>query len=210
MGLKGISFDVLNGWDFTVKANRDWVKEELRLNPPELLVICPPCTDAGGWFNLNSLYMSCSEVLSRRRKLKTFMLFVKDLIRQQVAAGGRFLFEHPAGSDVWHDDEMQQWCQELTSFITHMCCFDLHLPARGDKPKRYIRKSTRLLCSHPDMEVLQRHCPGESAPEHVHATIAGSEPGIGSMSKHAGRYTRDFVCAEHRAEVSFMHRSVSL
>ena len=38
MGLKGISFDVLNGWDFTVKANRDWVKEELRLNPPELLL----------------------------------------------------------------------------------------------------------------------------------------------------------------------------
>ena len=191
MGLKGLSLDVLNGWDFTVKANRDWVKQELKASPPELLVVCPPCTDAGGWFNLNSLYMPCHEVLSRRRKLKTFLHFCKELIRQQIEAGGRFLFEHPTGSDVWLDEEMQQWCKELTTFTTHMCCFNLHLPAHHDKPKRYIRKSTRLLCSHSDMAILQRLCPGE----HEHVTVSGHEPGIGPVSKHAGRYTPEFVQA---------------
>eukprot|EP00435_Cladocopium_sp_Y103_P071090 s130_g36.t1 len=194
-GLKGLSLDIRTGWDFNVKANREWAKAELKAHPPELLVVCPPCTDAGGWFHLNALHMPILEVLRRRKQLKRFLTFVKELIQIQIDAGGRFMFEHPTGSVVWEDPQMQEWCSSLTSFVTNMCQFDLHLPARDGKPKRFLRKSTRLLCSHEDMESLALVCPGESAPEHVHAPIAGSEPGIGSISKHAGQYTPQFVNA---------------
>ena len=193
-GLRGLSCDLTNGWDFNDKAQREWVKEELKANPPELLVVCPPCTDAGGWSHLNVYHMPILEVLRRQKQLKRFLNFVKELVQQQIEAGGRFMFEHPTGSVVWNDPQMQAWCQEFTSFVTNMCCYDLHLPERDGKPKRYIRKSTRLLCSHEDMAVLSRLCPGESA-EHIHATVAGSEPGIGPVSKFAGKYTPQFVKA---------------
>ena len=95
--------------------------------------------------------MPILEVLRRQRQLKRFLKFVKELVQQQIEAGGRFMFEHPTGSVVWNDPQMQAWCQEFTSVVTNMCCYDLHLPERDGKPKRYIRKSTRLLCSHEDM-----------------------------------------------------------
>ena len=91
---------------------------------------------------------------------------------------------------------MARWCDELHSFVTHMCCFNLHVPANGILPKRLIRKSTRLLCSHSDMRVLCRKCPGASYPDHrEHRQVAGSEPTIGQVSTHAGRYTPEFVRA---------------
>ena len=42
---------------------RDSVAEELRTNPPDLLVLCPPCTDEGGWFNLNACHMDPRNIL---------------------------------------------------------------------------------------------------------------------------------------------------
>lgn len=76
-----------------------------------------------------------------------------------------------------------------------MCCFDLHVPATDTHPKQLIRKSTRLF-SHADMCVLRRNCPGADDPSHVcHRQVAGSEPGLGQVSTHAGRYTPQFVSA---------------
>ena len=63
--------------------------------PPNLIGIrqsylsfCPPCTNAGGWFYLNSCYMSMREVLQKKLQLKKFMNFSKKLILQQIRHGG--------------------------------------------------------------------------------------------------------------------------
>lgn len=53
-GFQAVSFDIKNGWDFTKASVRNQVEQDLKDNPPELLVLCPPCTDEGGWFHLNS------------------------------------------------------------------------------------------------------------------------------------------------------------
>ena len=117
-------------------------------------------------------------------------------MQQQIDAGGRVLFEHPGPSCYCDDPDFGRWCDELYSFVTHMFCFDLHVPAQGDKPKRLIRKSTRLLCTHADMCSLRRKCPGASHPDHrEHRQVSGSEPTIGQVSTHAGRYTPEFVRA---------------
>eukprot|EP00435_Cladocopium_sp_Y103_P020594 s2229_g5.t1 len=196
MGYKGLSLDTSTGWDLDDPKQQEWVETELEQYPPDLLVICPPCTNAGGWFHLNSLRMPVQEVLKRKLLLKKQKAFCKKLIRRQLALGGRVLFEHPSPSSVWDDQDFINWCMQYHSFVTHMCCFDLHVPATAQHPKQLIRKSTRLFVSHSDMCVLRRNCPGDRDPAHVcHRQVAGSEPGIGRVSTHAGRYTPQFVSA---------------
>eukprot|EP00435_Cladocopium_sp_Y103_P035287 s382_g9.t1 len=196
MGFKGLSLDTSTGWDLDDPKQQEWVEAELEQYPPDLLVICPPCTNAGGWFHLNSLRMPVQEVLKRKLLLKKQKAFCKKLIRQQLTLGGRVLFEHPSPSSVWDDQDFINWCMQYHSFVTHMCCFDLHVPATAQHPKQLIRKSTRLFVSHSDMCVLRRNCPGDRDPAHVcHRQVAGSEPGIGRVSTHAGRYTPQFVSA---------------
>ena len=212
MGLRGLSVDIKQGWDLTDPVTQSWLMRELAEFPPELLILCPPCTDAGGWFHLNKYYMTMQDYLRRKRALRIFKDFCKQLMKQQIAAGGRFVFEHPVGSEVWRDPEMQQFCKDLCSFTTDMCCFDLHLPSTADRAKARIRKTTRLLVSHHDMkEHLCRQCPGESDAKHAHhAQIAGSHPTVGKVSVHAGKYTLQFVEAMLRSVPALRSEEVLL
>eukprot|EP00435_Cladocopium_sp_Y103_P046254 s603_g13.t1 len=197
LGLKGLSVDIQHGWDLTDRRTAEWLVTELEEHPPELLLLCPPCTDAGGWFHLNKCFMTTQEILKRKLVFKKHKELCKRLIKNQLKTHGRFVFEHPAPSAVWHDPEMKAWCDELTSFVTDMCRFNLHVPPTNVSPKQLIRKHTRLLVSHEDMkEHLCLRCPGDADPMHCeHAVIAGSHTGVGAISRHAGKYTPEFVQA---------------
>ena len=48
--MKGASYDLKNGYDLTTGADRKRVEKALQEEPPELLVLCPPCTDEGVGF----------------------------------------------------------------------------------------------------------------------------------------------------------------
>ena len=196
MGLHGLSLDIKNGWNLDDPKTQAWVLEEMKTHPPELMILCPPCTDAGGWFHINSLRMPVHEVLKRRIRLKKQREFCKKLIQQQIECGGRFMFEHPSPACTWEDPQFVKWCKMFHAFNTHMCCFNLHVPATEKHPKQLMRKSTKLLCSHADMKILQRTCPGDANPDHqCHRVVSGSEPEIGQVSRHAGIYTAEFVAA---------------
>eukprot|EP00435_Cladocopium_sp_Y103_P035542 s519_g9.t1 len=210
LGLRGLSVDIKQGWDLTNPTTVEWLVEELEQHPPELLLLCPPCTDAGGWFHYNKCFMSMQEILKRKLIFKKHKELCKRLIRNQLKTHGRFMFEHPAPSAIWHDSEFKAWCDELTSFVTDMCRFNLHVPETPSANKKLIRKHTRLLVSHEDMkDELCLRCPGEMHPEHKeHAVIAGSHPGIGSISRHAGKYTPEFVQAVIRSVPAFRTHEV--
>ncbi|CAK9007796.1 unnamed protein product [Durusdinium trenchii] len=47
LGFSTRSYDLKTGFDFRKAITRQQVKEELRLSPPELLILCPPCTNEG-------------------------------------------------------------------------------------------------------------------------------------------------------------------
>lgn len=53
-----ISADLCTGWDFRKVSDRNRMRDIIQHSPPELLVLCPPCTWAGGWYHLNKLKMS--------------------------------------------------------------------------------------------------------------------------------------------------------
>ena len=69
------SYDIKNGFDFSKSSVLEAVAEELRQHPPSLLVLCPSCTDEGGWFNLNSISMSMKEYMRRVKLSRVFVRF---------------------------------------------------------------------------------------------------------------------------------------
>eukprot|EP00435_Cladocopium_sp_Y103_P029595 s2144_g7.t1 len=190
LGAECKSYDLKTGFDFSDSRVRDSVAEELRVNPPDLLVLCPPCTDEGGWFNLNACHMDPLEYLKRVRRSRMYIRFCCKLYEQQVAAGGQALLEHPKGSRLWTYPEVQRLISAHHLLTCHMCRFGLRVPGSD----RYIRKSTHLLVSHESMKSLERKCPGKASPKHMcHQTVAGSDKAVGQISTFAGKYTPQFV-----------------
>ena len=191
-GVGGVckSFDLSTGFDFTKPEVRDQVAQELKDRPPDLLLLSPPCTHEGGWFNLNACTMDPKEYLQKVRQSRMFIRFCCKLYEQQVQLGGRALMEHPKGSRIWSYPEVQALRQQGHLLTCHMCRFGLRIP----NSTQLIRKATHLLASHEDMNSLARECPGPEHPRHqCHQTIAGSCPEVGSISKFAGKYTPQFV-----------------
>ena len=187
-GFKGHSFDLVNGFDLSTRADRKRVEKSLETEPPELLVLCPPCTDEGGWFHLNSTRWERWEYLRRVARSRSFIRWCCKLFREQLARGKRAVFEHPTGAKTWSYAEVQSLCRKHHTVKLHMCRYGMQLPGSDN----LIRKSTRLLVSHDDMQELAKLCPGP--PEHeTHDTVKGSWPGVPSVSKYVSRYPPQFV-----------------
>ena len=186
------SYDLKTGFDFRLKTDREAVAQELKQHPPELLILCPPCTDEGGWFNLNAAYLGPRELTRRIAQSRLYIRFCAQLFEQQLKAGKQALLEHPHGSRLWNYPEVRELIQRCHILKCHMRRFGLRLPG-SDK---LIRKATRLLVSHESMSCLAKTCPGRQHTRHqCHQPIAGSAPGIGSVSTFAGQYTPQFVQA---------------
>ena len=191
-GFEGFSYDLKNGYDLSTAAARKQVEEDLDHFRPHLLVLCPPCTDEGGWFELNSMYMDSLEYLRRTQQSRRHIRWCCKLFKIQAARGGHAMFEHPTGARTWTYAEMQSLCRRYETVKLHMCRYGLRLP----QSSKLIRKSTRLLVTHPEMKVLSRLCPGGSDPKHVeHDTIAGGAKGVSSISQFCSQYTSEFVLA---------------
>ena len=190
LGYKAWSVDIKQGYDLSKPEVRKEVEEELRNNPPALLALCPPCTNEGGWFNLNSIYMSPEERLQKIKLSRMFIRWCCRLYRTQMQLGGRAMFEHPVGSRMWSYPEVLGLTRKCHVAKLHMCRYNLRIP----ESKWLIQKGTKLLVTHEDMLSLGRACPGENHPDHrQHDTIAGSHPKIGSVSKFVAAYTPEFV-----------------
>ena len=190
VGGKCFSFDLSTGFDFRVPAIREQVAAKLKRSPPDLLILCPPCTDEGGWFHLNACTMDMKDYIRRVRQSRLYIRFCCQLFEQQVAAGKQALFEHPKGSQLWTYPEVRKLIQRHFLLTCHMCRYGLRIP----HSEHLIRKATNLLVSDESMQVLAKTCPGKSHPMHeCHQPVAGSHPEVGQVSKFAGKYTPAFV-----------------
>ena len=191
-GFSAKSIDLTLGVDLSIAENRRKLKQELKESPPDLLVLCPPCTHEGGWFHLNATKMDALECLRLRARSRMFVRFCCELYRQQVALGGRAVFEHPKPSQIWKYPEVASLCRKHHVVSLHMCAYGMKLPSS----ENFIQKATRLLVSHEDMQSLGRTCPGASDPAHkCHDVVAGHDKEVGRVSTFAGKYPKQFVQA---------------
>ena len=200
-GVQCLSADLTTGWDFRSPNDRAAMRDLVQSEPPELLVLCPPCTWAGGWYELNKMYLSEEERSQRDSLTKLFLNFCADLAEIQIAAGKRVVFEHPKRSRAWKLPKFQALASKMYQVDLDMCCYGLRVP-----DGLLIHKSTRLLVSHQNMCVLARRCPGDRHPNHrVHQVIQGNTTQGQLVSRLAGIYPRGFVLAvlrTCRAELS--------
>ena len=200
-GFAARSYDLVNGFDFRSSVVRQRVRQELEDQPPDLLILCPPCTHEGGWWYWNSSQMSPAEVLRLRQQSRLYVRFCCTLFEDQIARGRMALFEHPLGSKIWSYPEVKRLVTQCHWIKCHMCRFGLKLP----HSRHLIRKATGLLVSDSCMKELSLTCPGKHHHEHAqHDTVAGSSPGIGSVSQFAGQYTPAFVEAVLKTVPSFV------
>ena len=200
-GFRAKNYDLITGQDLSVPSTRRELEQHLVEDPPDLLILCPPCTDEGGWFHLNSTKWDRLEYLQRVQRSRSYIRFCVKLFKIQVSKGGRALFEHPTGAKTWSYPEMKTLCRQYHVAKCHMCMYGLRLP-NSDK---YLRKSTRLLVSHEDMLCLGVTCPGNT---HDRDVVAGSHPKVGSVSRFAGQYTDEFVHAVLRTVPAFREKPV--
>ena len=147
----------------------------------------------------NQIYMNPKEVEKRKILTRLFVLFCRQLMKLQIAHGGRTMFEHPKDSVAW--DMLVKHFPDMHVVDLHMCQYGLAIPGGGP-----IRKPTRLLVSHRDMCVLSRLFPDKDDPQHAHhQVIAGTVPSVGAVSKFAGIYPPPFfktVLVSHRKRTS--------
>ncbi len=204
IGKTALSADLLTGWDFRKSSDRDSMKQLISETPPELLVLCPPCTWAGGWFHLNKCFMSKEEILEKQRWTTLFVNFCCDLIEIQLSRGGRVLFEHPLSSTVWTMPRMLALKDRLFTVSLDMCRYGLHIP-QG----LLIKKATQLWVSDPEMQKLGKRCPGKNHPDHEHhQAVAGHDSQVGSISRFAGQYPTAFVRSVMRCIPKFRETAV--
>ena len=189
LGYACVSADLCTGWDFRRPADRQLMRDIVAKRKPDLLMLCPPCTWAGGWFHLNRTHMTAEQVQEKTLLTRLFINFCCQLIQIQLKNGGRVVFEHPRDSVAW--SILTQRFPQLLIVEVDMCSYGLAIPGG-----HLIRKPTRLLVSHADMQSLGKKCPGSENPKHrIHQPIAGYVSGIGRVSTHAGKYPAAFVKA---------------
>ena len=205
MGLKSRAYDLKTGYDLSKASDRKRVEEDLLQHRPDLVILCPPCTHEGGWFNLNASKMERWEFLQKKAQSRSFIRWCCRIFKMQSELGGRCVFEHPTGAKTWTYPEMQSLCKKYYTTKLHMCRYEMKLP----NSEQLIRKSTRLLLSHDDMKSLGLLCPGVEDPKHrQHDVIAGSAPGVPSVSAFAGAYPIKFVHAVLDSVPELRHQPV--
>eukprot|EP00435_Cladocopium_sp_Y103_P036191 s2735_g9.t1 len=87
MGYKGLSYDIQQGYDLDDPKTQAKVSRELDEANPELLVVCPPCRNRGGWEHLNRLYRSPLETARLIRRARRQSAFCVEQIQRQLKRG---------------------------------------------------------------------------------------------------------------------------
>jgi hypothetical protein len=106
------------------KGHRDEVAKFLQEYPPELLVLCPPCTYEGGWHHLYVLRMSPQEALQKQLESRMYIRFCCRLYENQVKAGKRVIFEHPSGAKTWSYAKFRSLSSDTTGANVTCACTD--------------------------------------------------------------------------------------
>ena len=86
-GFTAMSVDLTLGDDLSIASSRSKLKQYLKDNPPELLVLCPPCAHEGGWFHLNATKMEKWLYLRTCARSCTFIRFCMELFQQTSGLG---------------------------------------------------------------------------------------------------------------------------
>ena len=123
-----MSYDVKQGYDLEDPVVQAGVDRELEQARPELLVLCPPCRNRGGWEHLKRMYRTPLENARLLRSSKRQVKSCEQQIQKQVKRSGEFLLEHPWPSEIWKDSVLQPLKRKFGVRRINMCAYALRCP----------------------------------------------------------------------------------
>ena len=170
-----ISLDVLNGWDFSLAANRHFSLRFLQELEIRWLILSPPCTvfsELQRLFNIKKMRKEQWE--AKFAKGMVFLDHSMNCAWAQLRRGNKFIFEHPARASSWQQPSVQALRSRGDVYTAD---FDLCMLGLVSKVHRVPqRKRTRIMtnCRATAESFLQYQC----CSNHEHQEIIGSEGGV--------------------------------
>ena len=177
-GLKeGYSLDITTGdqegreWDFDKRTNRARARRLIREKRPGLLIASPMCTHFSKLMAFNRTKMGELKYQGLMAKARRHLKFVIELCKEQLAHGGYFLFEHPAGASSWKEPEMTQLLQNpaVKTVICNMCRFGMTSTFQDGSPGLVFKPTQFATNSEQIARALDKKC----LRDHAHAELVG-------------------------------------
>ena len=112
----GPALDLRTGYDFTKAADRVRAVEIYKAEQPEMVMLCPPCTEFFRLQAMNRLIHCpeyCKEHDARKAQVVKHEEFSIQIAKMQLRNGTWFVFEHPAHGDTWHEECMKRLLNTL-------------------------------------------------------------------------------------------------
>ena len=180
---QGTSFDLATGWDLSQPNQRQKMWQQLRLEQPELVVICPPCKMFSLLQELNYMNMPFHDAMMLIQlgldDLETAALVAE----WQARRGKYYVFEHPDKARSWEEACLKRLQERPGAYRTRcdMCAYGLAVDNGGFnlKPTGILTNSKFIA------KRMSRRCPGD----HPHVPL------IGGKAVKAQVYTKQF-CEE--------------
>ena len=195
LGFKaGTSMDLMTGWNFELKADRERAIKLIKEEKPKLLIGSPPCTYFSMLQELNKFNQRFNEDWLARFndnliKAKNHIRFCIVLYKMQMDEGRYWLHEHPWSARSWDMPEMEELLKDPRVQVAHadQCQYGLtaKVQAGSDergpakKPTGFIGNAWAIISR------LRRRCDGG----HVHVKLEGGR------AKNAALYP-DELCRE--------------
>ena len=180
------TFDLNNGWDFTVHAHRKKFMKMLRQECPDFVWLAPPCTI---WSPLQELTPRTPEerqalLCERDYQEHVHLKFTRRVFDEQARDDRDAGVEQPARAKSWKTATFQQMQRKGYMAYLDQCAYGATLPDNYGV-QRPIKKPTALCLTQQGLATdLSRTCPGH----HDHLPIEGSSPGIGNRAKASATY----------------------
>lgn len=164
----GRGYDLKCGYDLRLEADIKKMWRELKEDKPSLTVVCPPCGPFSILQGLNYFKMEFNKVKSMVTEGLHHVRLAASVCKWQHKCGRWFLFEHPATSRAWQEEEMQELMQLAGVYVCRfdMCAYGMKIAdGFNRKPTMAVTNSKKIALE------LQRKCPGG----HQHEALMGGK-----------------------------------
>ena len=161
MGLKGgDSMDILNGWDFNLRAHRRAAYKLIQKTRPLVLIGSPMCTMFSTLRNMN--VAKGSEEWNRKwANACKHMEFVAKLYELQIREGRFFIHENPMNATSWKLPCIEKIMRRagVQVVVADLCAYGLKTKGIGAGGDTLAKKPTRFMTNAECVaERLQRRC----------------------------------------------------
>ena len=139
----GKALDLVTGYDFNKKEDRDRAWGIIRRDEPKLVAGSPECKMFNVLHNLTTWNIERQRHLEGARQ---HLKFICEIYEHQVEKGRMFLHEHPIAATSWCELPIRKVgkLEGVESVVTDQCMFGLKTKdSNGDS--KFAKKKTRFL-----------------------------------------------------------------